>query len=100
MPVIVKYPNGQAIVGKHPVIDLLETVRKSANLRRAYLRALQPYMVNLLSYEFKKAQQHGLILEVLPGIWEWLGEYDCGQDGKHGQGILLNNALSAENYLW
>lgn len=100
MPVIVNYPDTPAIDHEHPVKKLLDTVRESVNLRRAYLRALQPFTVNLLSHEFKKAQQHGLLLEVIPGVWEWLGEYDSGEDGKHGRGILLDSTLSAESNIW
>jgi CRISPR-associated endonuclease/helicase Cas3 len=100
MAVIVKYPDAPAMHDEHPVTKLLDTVRTSASLRRAYLRALQPYTVDLLAHEFKKAQQQGLVLEVIPGVWEWRGVYDSGQDGKHGQGILLDSALSAENNIW
>src|SRR6266567_3824078 len=99
-PVIVKYPEAPTTPDEHPVTKLLDKVRTSTNLHRTYLRALQPYTVNLLAHEFKKAQQQGLILEVIPGIWEWLGAYDSGHDGKHGQGILLDSALSAENNIW
>ncbi len=99
-PVIVKYPDAPAMHDEHPVTRLLDRVRTSKNLNRAYLRALQPYTVSLLAHEFKKAQQQGLVLEVIPGVWEWLGAYDSGQDGKHGQGILIDSALSAESNIW
>lgn len=99
-PVIVKYPDTSEVDDEHPITKHLNTLRESANLHRSQLRVLQPYTVNLLSHEFKKAQQQGLVLEVIPGVWEWLGEYDSGKDGKHGQGILLDSALSAENSIW
>ncbi len=82
------------------VENLLNTLRNSTHLRRDDLRALQPYTVNLLAHEFKKAQQHSLIEEVIPGVWEWHGTYDSGQDGKHGQGIVLDSVLSGDMCIW
>ena len=99
-PVIVHYLYAPTMNDEHSVTKLLDSVRRSTNLPRAYLRALQPYTVNLLAHEFKKAQQQGLVQEVIPGVWEWCGEYDSGHDGKHGQGILLDSALSAESTIW
>ena len=96
-PVIVRYPSSQS-EDEHPVENLLEKVRISSS--RENLRALQPYTVNLLSYEFKKAEKQGLVREVIPGVWEWLGHYDSGLDGKHGQGIVLDSILSAESHIW
>jgi hypothetical protein len=61
---------------------------------------LQPYTVNLLTHEFQKAEKHGLVVEVIPGVWEWHGKYDSGQDGKHGQGIVLDSVLSGDIYVW
>jgi CRISPR-associated endonuclease/helicase Cas3 len=96
-PVIVKYRSAQS-EDEHPVNKLLDNLRSAA--RREHLRALQPYTVNLLTHEFKKAQQQGLVREIISGIWEWLGHYDSGFDGKHGQGIVLDSILSAESQIW
>jgi CRISPR-associated endonuclease/helicase Cas3 len=94
-PVIVRYqPAAKAVE------NLLSTVRNSTHLRRDDLRALQPYSVNLLTHECKKALKHGLVLEVIPGVWEWHGMYDSGQDGKHGQGIVLDSIMNAESHIW
>ena len=100
VPVIVNYPDTPLNGDDHFVHKLIEQLRTAAHLRRAYLRALQPYTVNLLSQEFKKAQQLGLVQEVIPGVWAWLGEYDSGHDGKHGQGIFLNSTWSGGNTIW
>jgi CRISPR-associated endonuclease/helicase Cas3 len=96
-PVIVRYAPSW-LEGEHPVDALLNNM--SSSPKREYLRALQPYTVNLLNHEFKKAQQKGLVYGVTPGIWEWQGKYDSGLDGKHGQGIVLDSIASAESHIW
>ena len=83
---------------QHPVKAPLEKIASSS--RREYFRALQPYVVNLLSHEFQKAQQQGLVREVVSGVWEWRGHYDSGLDGKHGKGIVLDSIVSAESHIW
>ncbi|GCE06138.1 hypothetical protein KDAU_34670 [Dictyobacter aurantiacus] len=94
-PVIVRYkPEREAI--EH----LLNRLRTARYPRRSDLRALQPYTVNLLTHELKKAQQQGLAVEVIPGVWEWRGNYESGIDGKHGQGIVLDSAFSADLHIW
>ena len=96
-PVIVNYsPPWSA--NEHPVEALL--VKIGASPRRGNLRALQPYTVNLLAHEFKKAQQQRLVRETESGVWEWRGHYDSGSDGIHGQGIVLDSVLSAESNIW
>ncbi|HVB21705.1 MAG TPA: CRISPR-associated helicase Cas3' [Ktedonobacteraceae bacterium] len=94
-PVIVKYKPAAETVKK-----LLDAVRSSIHLRRNDLRALQPYTVNLLKHEFERAKKDSLVLEVIPDLWEWHGIYDSGQDGKHGQGIVLDSTLSADIHIW
>jgi CRISPR-associated endonuclease/helicase Cas3 len=94
-PVIVRYQPAAAAVE-----NLLDKLRNSTHLRRDDLRALQPYTVNLLKHEIKKAQQHDLVVEVIPGVWEWRGTYDSWQDGKHGQGIVLDSGLSGDMCIW
>ncbi|MBV9690787.1 MAG: CRISPR-associated helicase Cas3' [Ktedonobacteraceae bacterium] len=97
MPVVVKYASPES-EDEHAVENLFNKIRSSSH--REYLRALQPYTVNLLAYEFKKAQDNKLVQEVIPGVWEWLGRYDSGRDGKHGQGIVLDSTLSTQSYVW
>jgi CRISPR-associated endonuclease/helicase Cas3 len=96
-PVVVKYSSSSS---SDQIKSLLEKVKNSPG--RKHLRALQPYTVNLLGYEFEKAKARGLICEIIPdaGIWEWLGAYDSGYDGKHGRGIVLDSAMSAESAMW
>jgi len=95
--VIVKYPDSQP-EEDHPVKVLFQKLQSSPN--REYLRALQPYSVNLLNHEFEKAKQKELVREVISGVWEWKGKYDSGLDGKHGQGIVLDSIASAESNIW
>lgn len=92
-PVIVKYHPSPSS-DNHPVDVLLDKVKKSPG--REHLRALQPFIVNLLAHEFEKAEKLGLVNEVIPGVWEWLGKYD----GKHGRGIVLDSTMSAESSMW
>jgi CRISPR-associated endonuclease/helicase Cas3 len=96
-PVIVKYAPPW-LEGQHSIDALLNSL--SSSPKREYLRALQPYTVNLLNHEFEKAKQKGLVYEVIPGIWEWQGKYDNGKDGKHGQGIVLDSIMNAESTMW
>lgn len=94
---IVKYPPSPS-EDEHPVDALFQ--KMSSSPKREYLRAMQPYTVNLLNHEFEKAKQKGLVLEIIPGVWKWEGKYDCGLDGKHGQGIVLDSIASAESRFW
>jgi CRISPR-associated endonuclease/helicase Cas3 len=96
--VIVKYAD--TIDSMDHITKTITALRTSSNPHRTHLRTLQPYTVGLLSHEFKKAQQQGLVQEVVLGVWEWLGVYDSGYDGKHGRGILLDSAWSGENSIW
>ncbi|MGH9426626.1 MAG: hypothetical protein ACRD2L_10050, partial [Terriglobia bacterium] len=39
-------------------------------------RRLQPYLVSIRSRLVPTYQRNGLLQEVAPGLWEWLGGYD------------------------
>jgi CRISPR-associated endonuclease/helicase Cas3 len=43
---------------------------------RWLLRQLQPYLVNVRSRLVDSYQRDGLVQELVPGLWEWLGKYD------------------------
>jgi len=43
---------------------------------RWLLRQLQPYLVNVRSRLVDSYQRDGLLQELVPGLWEWLGKYD------------------------
>lgn len=42
---------------------------------RETMRALQPYLVNLYRSKLGELSAEGLIVEIVPGLWEWQGEY-------------------------
>ena len=45
--------------------------------RRMTLRKLQRYMVNLSTKDFDRAKIDGLLQQVWPGFWCWIGKYDA-----------------------
>jgi len=44
--------------------------------KRQNMRKLQRYSVNLSRKDFEKAKTDGLLEEVWPGLWCWIGRYD------------------------
>lgn len=54
-------------------LEVIERIKRRG-LRSHYLRALQPYLVNLRSREFN--QTADLREEIAAGIWLWHGDYD------------------------
>jgi len=52
--------------------------RKRGGLSRRDFRRLQPFIVSLREYAFKKAEMRGLCQEVFEeaGLWQWVGTYD------------------------
>ena len=63
--------------GAGPARDALVAAsrRRGARLRDAY-RAIQPFVVACRTYERRSFEQAGVIVELLPGLWEWKGGYD------------------------
>jgi len=45
-------------------------------------RALQPFTVNLRLSLHEQSVNHGLCVEVVPGVWQWLGVYDGNLQGR------------------
>lgn len=85
-PVVVRYSSSEALLGK---------LRAQSGSPRELLRALQPYIVGLSSYELAQAKKQRLVEEVIPGLYEWLGEYDT----EHGTGIVLNGPINPERLI-
>ncbi len=56
---------------------MLDRLRQGASEARFLLRRLQPYMVSLRKRQSDGYRRRGLISEVMPGIGEWLGNYDA-----------------------
>jgi CRISPR-associated endonuclease/helicase Cas3 len=49
---------------------------REGKIPRWLLRQLQPYIVNVRSRLVDSYQRDGLLQELMPGLWEWLGKYD------------------------
>jgi CRISPR-associated endonuclease/helicase Cas3 len=49
---------------------------QEGKIPRWLLRQLQPYIVNVRSRLVDNYQRDGLLQELMPGLWEWLGKYD------------------------
>ncbi len=62
---------------REEVDRLLAIARHQGEPPRWAVRALQPYLVSIRSQLIPRYQAQGLLQEVLPGIWEWLGAYDA-----------------------
>jgi CRISPR-associated endonuclease/helicase Cas3 len=43
--------------------------------RRASMRRLQRFTVTLSRHDFERARSEGLVEEVWPGFWLWIGRY-------------------------
>jgi CRISPR-associated endonuclease/helicase Cas3 len=80
--------------GEPSVDDLLDALRRQPMHAREHLRALQPYIVGLRPRELTHAQQRGLVAEVIPGLYEWLGRYD------ETRGIVLEGAADPGSLIW
>jgi CRISPR-associated endonuclease/helicase Cas3 len=90
-PVVVAYRDPQQ---SDRVERLLAEVQQQPSHTYSYLRQLQPYMVNLHQNELAFARRRGLVIEVLPGLWQWLGKYDPVR------GILLDGMPDPENFIF
>lgn len=58
------------------VDGLLGAIRQREETPRWALRQLQPYLVNVRTRLLQEYYKEGLLNEVTPGLWEWLGGYD------------------------
>lgn len=76
------------------VAALLQALQQQPARTREHLRKLQPYLVGLRPRELAHAQKNGLVVEVIPGLWEWQGNYD------HMRGILLDTGYEPDRLIW
>ena len=70
-PAIVSWPGARDEINR-----LMGFVRHGREAPRWVFRRLQPYLVSIRSRLIPSYQQRGLLQEVAPGLWEWLGGYD------------------------
>jgi CRISPR-associated endonuclease/helicase Cas3 len=61
---------------RHEVDTLLRLLRHAEETPRWLLRRLQPYIVGARTRLIPDYHREGLLNEVAPGVWEWLGQYD------------------------
>lgn len=75
VPVVVRY-RGQD--GSDDTSDRMISyiTNQTERLPRWLLQKLQPYLVNVCSRLIENYQREGLVGELKPGLWEWLGKYD------------------------
>jgi CRISPR-associated endonuclease/helicase Cas3 len=74
-PVVVRYRGRDGTADE--VDRLLSYVQhQDSKLPRWLLRQLQPYLVNVRTRLIDGYQRDGLLHELAPGLWEWLGRYD------------------------
>lgn len=74
-PVIVRY---RGTDGQDDEVDKLleKLVNGWHGSPMSLMRKLQPYMVNLRHYHLVLAEKEGLVRQIRPGVWEWLGKYN------------------------
>lgn len=72
IPVVVDYGE--------KVRELLAEIKKGDRLTRESMRRLQPFLVNIYVNQKSRLLKEGYLLEVVEGLYEWLGKYDslCG----------------------
>lgn len=70
LPVLVPYPSRNEMDAR-----LAATTSGGAN-PRALFRTLQPYLVTVRRRVATRYAAQGLLEEVLPGLWHWLGDYE------------------------
>jgi CRISPR-associated endonuclease/helicase Cas3 len=71
--VVTSYGSGDE---RRRVRALLDRLRRGGPDGRDTLRRLQPYVVAVRKEQAARHRRQGLIAEVMPGVGEWLGEYD------------------------
>lgn len=75
------------------IIRLLGLIRSGGEAPRWAFRRLQPYLVNIRSRLIPGYQRRGLLQEVAPGLWEWLGGYDrvrgLVESGRDPESLVL-----------
>lgn len=74
VPVLCPYWRGTEREGV--VVDALDGLRNRRGNPRLLWRALQPYTVNVRQHAAQEHERNGLLVEVIPGLWEWRGGYD------------------------
>lgn len=61
---------------RRQVREWVEALRWGSPRARHLLRCLQPYLVSVSRHAAEEYRRRGLLMEILPGVEEWLGPYD------------------------
>ncbi len=73
LPVVVRPPGA---LHRARVDEVMAELRREEAGSRWLFRALQPYLVNVRARLVPAYQKQGLLRQVPPNLWEWLGLYD------------------------
>lgn len=74
VPLIVHY--GGTGWNDAPAGDIIERIQRKRGRPRYLYQALQQYTVPVRVFELRRLTTSGLALEVLPGLFQWMGRYD------------------------
>lgn len=87
-PAVVSWPESRDEIHR-----LLGLIKSGGETPRWAFRGLQPYLVSIRSRLIPSYQQRGLLQEVAPGLWEWLGGYDqvrgLVESGRDPESLVL-----------
>lgn len=76
-----------------PAADLIEELLRSQPSGTTWrvMRRLQPYLVQFRTKDLLQYSLEGKVREIIPGLYEWLGEYDplYGVRSKHLDDVLF-----------
>jgi CRISPR-associated endonuclease/helicase Cas3 len=72
-PIIVPYSHPEKPT---QFADLLQALQNQQGQVRDILRQLQPYMVSVRSKDLEKALAQELVVEIMPGVYQWVRLYD------------------------
>ncbi|MGI8484455.1 MAG: hypothetical protein ACR2OU_09330, partial [Thermomicrobiales bacterium] len=56
--------------------DLHRSLRQRGKSIRSLMQRAQPFIVNCRNRQQRMYEQEGMIIEIVPGLWEWKGGYD------------------------
>lgn len=56
--------------------DLHRSLKQRGKSIRSLMQRAQPFIVNCRNRQQRMYEQEGMIIEIVPGLWEWKGGYD------------------------
>ena len=61
---------------RQKMLDAVAALRGGSKDARRLLRQVQPWTVSLYRRQASENQRAGLLFEIMPGLYEWRGDYD------------------------